>query len=149
MNEDDELLEFETENDEAPEPVMPIAPVPVKVCEPVVTVPTVAQHLSATTLVVSTAAGAEKMLQVLSLDPLRTRATLIIHDQPVVLCHSRSQAQSAANVLAGAPRPDGAYVYAAVDKPVTLVIETTQELWVAATFDQPARVSVLQERRTT
>lgn len=148
MSEDtSDLLEYETETEDAPEPLAPIDPVPVIVQAPVVTVGTVPQHISAYTVVVDT--DTDRVAELLPLDALRVRATIIVHDQPVVLCHTMAQALSATNRATGVPTPSGAFVQASADHPAgPIVLHGTQPMWVAATWDQPARISVLVERRT-
>lgn len=148
-DENEELLEHQTEADTDPGHVLHIDPVPVVVREPVVTVATVAQHITTETHVVSTADDDKGRVQLLAQDPLRVRATIIVHDQPVVICHSRTAAYARANMEAGTPHPVGAYVQANPDMPAApIVVEGTQELWVVATWEAPARVSVISERRT-
>lgn len=137
----DELLEYETEQDETPGPVMPIEPLPVHVCEPVVTIATVPQHLTTLSRVLT---AAQPYAQILAQDPLRVRATVIVSGaNKVVLCHSLPQAQNPNNLDATLAAPDGAVISSAATVPV----QTTQPLWVVAnTF--PTTVSVLIERRT-
>lgn len=147
---DSEMLEYETEQDDDDTPVMPIAPVPVSVCEPVVTVETVPQHLTCSTFVVNTAAADTAIVQILPQDPLRVRAEIIVHDQPVVICHSRASATAAANTVAGTPYPSGAYVQADPATPSRPIpIYGVQEVWAAATYGQAARVSVFAYRRSS
>lgn len=142
--EENELLEYETEAEETPELVQPIEPIPVHVCEPVITVATVPQHVSCTTVIVATGAdgGVE---QILPQDPLRVRAQIIVSDMPVVLCHSRPQAGSTSNQVASVPNPSGAYLPVATSP---VAIQGTQPMYVAATSATPARVTVIAERRS-
>lgn len=148
--EEDEMLAYEAEDDTDPEPVMPISPVPVSVCGPVVTVETVSQHMSASTFVMSTTAPDQAVQQILPQDPLRVRAWVIVHDQPVVICHSRGSAMAAANTAAGTLAPSGAYVQADPTTPSTPIpIDGVQEVWAAATYGEPARISVFAYRRTS
>lgn len=143
---EEDLLDVQTEASTAPPMVLPVDPVAVVVDGPVVTVETVPQHVSTYTVVTST--DDERAVQLLPLDPLRVRATVVVHDQPVVLCHSQAQALSAGNRTPGAPSPVGAYVWAAPGAPARpLVIAGGAAVWVAPTFDQPARVTVIAERR--
>ena len=138
----EELLEYQTEQEDAG-PVVPGPPVAVHVCEPVVTVPTVAQHLTAVTRVLT---AAQPYAQILAQDPLRARAQVMVKGtNDVVLCHSIGQAQDPNNLDPTLVAPDGAVVPGGFDGPVPL--ETTQPVWVVAnTF--PTAVSVLIERRT-
>lgn len=144
LGDDDELLDYQTEQEDAPEPVQPIEPVPVHVCEPVVTVPTVAQHVTFRTV---TLTAANPVQQILNLDPLRIRAWLLPKiDNNVVLCHSISQAQDPANADPMLTAPNGAYVSAALTAPVP--IPGTAPVWcVGNTF--PTRVGLIIERRGT
>lgn len=148
-DDDDELIEYQVEADE---PVTPAGPVPVRVCEPVVTIATVPQHITTITVVVQTGTNDpdRAVRQLLPLDPLRVQAIVQVHDQPVVLCHSRNQAQAADNTTASTPAPQGAWVEAAAGVPsVPLVIHGGSEMWVAATSATATRVSVIVERRTS
>lgn len=143
---EDELLEYETEADTEPTPVLPVDPVPVKVCDPVVTVETVPQHATCTTFVLDTDLGVG-VVQILPQDVLRVRAVVWIagvDDPSVILCHSRNQAQDAANVAANTPRPSGALLTPGY--PIT--VHGAQELWAAATSATASRLSVIAERRT-
>jgi hypothetical protein len=145
--EDDDLLEYETEDDT---PVEPVAPVPVHVCEPVVTVETVPQHMTASTFIVSTAIEGQELVQILPQDPLRVRAVVIVHDQPVIICHSKMSANAAANTVSGTPEPSGGYVQADPSTPSAPIdFYGVQEVWVAATFGESARVTVFAYRRTS
>jgi hypothetical protein len=141
MDEDSEILEYETEQTEQ---AFEIQPIPVCVSEPVVTVATVPQHVSCTTIVVATGTdgGVE---QILPQDPLRVRAQIIVSDMPVVLCHSRPQAGSSSNQVASVPNPSGAYLPVSVSP---VVIQGTQPMYVAATSATAARVTVIAERRS-
>lgn len=136
----EELLEYQTEQDD-PGPVQPLEPLPVHVCEPVITIATVSQHLTALSRVLT---AAQPSAQILAQDPLRTRAqVLVVGANKVVLCHSLGQAQNPNNLDATLAAPDGAVLTSAYPVPV----ETTQPVWVVAnTF--PTTVSVLIERRT-
>lgn len=143
---DNEMLEYETEV-EQPEPLGEIAPIPVQVCESVLTVPTIPQHANTYTIVLSTATnnGYGSGVDILLVqDPLRVKATVMTIDQPVVVSHSQTQANSSSNQAATVPNPSGAYL------PITtpLVIATTQEMFVAATSATPTRISVIVERRS-
>jgi hypothetical protein len=146
---DNEMLAYEVEQDDDGAPVMPIAPVPVSVCEPVITVETVPQHLSTSTFVLSTTNPDQAIVQILPQDPLRVRATIIVHDQPVVICHTRGAAAAAANTVAGTPAPSGAYVRADPTTPsAPIPIYGIQEVFAAATYAEPARVTVFAYRRS-
>lgn len=146
---EDEMLAYEVEDDADDTPVMPIDPVPVRVCEPVVTVETVPHHMSASTFVLSTSTPDEAVVQILPQDPLRVKAIVMVNDQPVVIAHSRSSAAAPQNVVTGTPSPSGAYVFAsATVSSAPIQIPGVQEVWVAATVAGPARVSVLAYRRT-
>jgi hypothetical protein len=150
--EDDELLEYEAErdDDENGVPVQQIAPVPVHVCEPVVTVETVPQHMTASTFVVSTTNADQAIQQILPQDPLRVRAVVIVHDQPVIICHSRSSANASANTASGTPQPSGGYVQADPTTPSPPIpFYGVQEVWAAATYGEPARVTVFSYRRSS
>ena len=147
MSHEDEMLEYETEQDETPLP--PIPPVPVYACEPVVTVETVPQHMSAYTFVMSTTNADQAVQQILPQDPLRVQALIIVHDQPVVICHSKNSAAAAANTAAGTLAPSGAYVSADPTTPsAPIPIPGVQEVWAAATYGEPARISVFAYRRS-
>lgn len=147
---DSEMLEYEVEQDNDDAAVMPIAPVPVHVCDPVVTVETVPQHMSASTFVLNTSAPDTAIVQILPQDPLRVRATVIVHDQPVVICHSRGSAAAAANTAAGTPAPSGAYVQADPSTPsAPIPIYGVQEVFAAATYAESARVTVFAYRRSS
>lgn len=135
-----ELVEYETET-----PLEEIVPlVPVRVAEPVVAVPAVAQHILCSTVIVSSIedTGVE---QILPLDPLRIRATIIVYDAPVVLCHSKTQAQAPANKASNTHYPSGAYVVNG--SPPVVVIEGTAPMWAAATTASETRISIIVERR--
>lgn len=140
-DQEDELLEYEGDQEHDAPTVLTEA-IPVVVCDPVVTVPTVPQHITAYTVVVSTT-GPEVM-ELLPLDLLRVRATVIVSDQPVVICHSQGQAQDPSNQVASVPNPSGAYIPAGTQ----LVITGSQQLFVAAVQGVSSRVSVLVERRS-
>jgi hypothetical protein len=149
--EDDDLLEYETEEDDDDgTPVQQIDPVPVHICAPVITVETVPQHMTASTFVLNTSNPDQALVQILPQDPLRVRAVVIVHDQPVVLCHSRSSANAAANTVAGTPNPSGAYVQADPTTPSQPIpVYGVQEVWAAATYGESARVTVFAYRRTS
>ena len=149
--EDDELLEYQVEQDDDDgTPVQQIDPVPVHICEPVVTVETVPQHMTASTFVLTTATADQALQQILPQDPLRVRAVVIVHDQPVIICHSRSSANAAANTVTNTPAPSGAFVYASTTSPSRPIpIYGVQEVWAAATIGESARVSVWAYRRTS
>jgi hypothetical protein len=138
MHDDSELLEYETETQE---PTGPITPIPVEICEPVVTVPTVAQHVTAYTLVLTaTTPYTELMTQ----DPLRVRARIFTITNGVVICHSLQQAQDPANTGdANFTAPNGALIASGV----SFMIEGTQRMWVS-TSKFPTRVGVIIERRS-
>ncbi len=142
MSTEKELLQTETEVDDGPGPVLPMVPIPVTVCEPVVSVPTVAQHISFHTVAL---ADGDAYRQLLPLDALRVSALVQAFDQDVVLTNSRSQAQSAANTVANLPNPDGAILPKANTSPTLLT--TVAEVWVTAQT-LPARVSVIVTRRS-
>lgn len=139
--EENELLDYETAAEPEPEPFTPI---PVCVTEPVVTVATVAQYVICSTVVVATGTNGG-VAEVLPLDPLRVRAMLIVSDQPVVLCHSKTEAQNAANTVANVPNPSGAYLPVST---TAIPIHGTARLFVAATSATAGRVTVITERRT-
>jgi hypothetical protein len=140
---DDGILEYETEAPPAP---VPDAPIPVDVCGMVTTVATVPQHATCYTRSLSTASN--PVDQILPYDPLRVRATVIVNDYPVVLCHSQPSAQDASNAVASTPSPDGAYVFASATASSTVIITSVAPVWAAATFNQTSRVSVIVERRS-
>lgn len=131
------LLEYETEAAPTPEVVVPVC-----VAEPVVTIETVPQHMQTNTVVVSSTGTA--FAELLPLDPLRVRATIIVSDNPVVLCHSKTLAQNAANTASNVPTPQGAYV---ANSTTPIVLTGTSQLFVAATGSSSTRVSVISERR--
>lgn len=141
-SDESELLAYESEQDH-PVAVLPIDPVPVRVCDPVITVVTVPQHMTTYTVVVA-AGTSTAVSQLLPLDLFRVRATILVNDQAVVICHSQTQAQDPSNVVAAVPNPSGAYVPAGAN----LVITGSQQMWVAATGATPARVTVISERRS-
>lgn len=138
---EDELLEYETGAEEPDEAA-------VKVCieDPVVTVETVSQFLNTFTIVVDS--DDAQFLELLPYDPLRSRALIIVNDQPVVLCDSRSQANQPGNQVANVPNPVGAFVYASATVSTPVELKTTAQVFVAATTTDPARVSVFVERRS-
>lgn len=140
---ENEMLEYEVEADEPETPVMPISPIPVSVCEPVVTVETVPQHMTCYTVVVDTDDVDAGIKELLPLDALRVRATIIAHTAEAIICHSRSQAQDPANTVTNVPNPSGFLL--SIDTP--LVLTGTQQMWVAATSSAARRVSVIVERR--
>lgn len=144
-DDDDQLLEYETEADEE----LPVIPDPVPVCvkEPVVTVETVPQHVTCYTVVVDTDVE-QGVAELLPQDALRVRATVIVNDQPVVICHTRPQALDGSNRVASVPNPNGAYVPAGPTLSTPVVIHGTQQVWLAGTSATPARVSVVVERRS-
>lgn len=137
----EELLEYQTEQEDVPEPAAPGPPVEVRVCDPVVTVPTVPQHITCKTVVLSDATP----VQILALDPLRTRAQLVVADtNDVVLCHSVTQAQNPNNADPTLARPDGTIIPGTLTAPVE--VDATGPAWlVANTF--PTRVGLIIERR--
>lgn len=141
--EENELLEYETEAEETPELVMPIEPIPVRVCEPVVTIETVPQHISTRTILLT---AAQPVQEVLPHDPLRVCAWLLPKvDNNVVLCHSYQQAQDPANQDPTLANPSGAIISAALTAPVR--VSGTQRMWlVANTF--PTHFGVIVERRS-
>lgn len=138
-----ELLEYEAEQDHDT-PVIPMTPIPVVVCDPVVTVPTAPQHISTYTVVVATGTTAQ-VAELLPLDLLRVSARIIVSDQAVVVCHSQAQAQDSSNRVASVPNPSGAYLPVST---APVPITGTQQMWVAATSATPARVTVISERRS-
>lgn len=147
MTDENELLDYETEaaEEEDARPLQ-IDPVPVHVCDPVVTVETVPQHVNCYTLVIGSESDA--VVELLPQDPLRVRATVIVSDQPVVICHTRPQALAGSNRAADVPNPSGAYIPAGPALSTPVVIHGTQQVWVAATSVTAARVSVIVERRS-
>lgn len=140
---EDVLLDYETEADEAPAGVA--EPIATKVCEPVVTVPTVAQHLTCSTVVLTSDAP---YVQLLPLDPLRLRAQILLKgSKDIVICHSLAQAQDLANQASPLARPNGTIVSSGFTTPVS--IETTQPVW--AVGDASAGnilLGLIVERRT-
>lgn len=151
MTDDNELLEYETEADagEAADAAAVAAAgeaVKVRLDEPIVTVPTVSQHATCYTLVLDS--DNERYVELLPEDPLRSRALVIVNDQPVVICSSRAQASSTANQVTSVPDPTGAYVPASSALSTTLELFTTAQMFVAATGTDPARVTVIAERRS-
>lgn len=149
MSDDDELLDYQTEADagEARDLAAVAAePVPVCVYDTVVTVPTVPQHATCYTLKLD--ADDVRYVELLPEDPLRTRALIMVHDQPVVICNSRAQANSASNQAAGVPDPTGAYIPASAAASTRFELRSTNQFFVAATSTDPARVTVIAERRT-
>lgn len=138
----DELLDYEAEQDDEPGPLFP-EPVPIRACEPVITVPTVPQHVTFQTIVLT---ADEPVQRILDRDPLRVRALLMLADaNDVVLSHTIQQAQSAQNVAANLPTPAGAIVPHGLATPVELT--GTQSVWAsAATY--PTRIGLVVERRT-
>lgn len=134
---DDDLMEYETEA-EQPEPVTPVS-----VCldGPVVTVETVPQHLTCSTVVLT---SDQPVAQLLELDHLRVGAQVSALDNDVVVCHSYQQAMDAANQVSTLDMPNGFVVAKGV--PATS-LRTTQQLWVV-TGTYPSRVSVVAERRS-
>ena len=149
MSNDDELLQYETESDIEDERAVAAAaePVPVRLDEPVVTVPTRAQHATCYTLQLES--DVERYVELLPADPLRSRALVIVNDQPVVICDSRAQAGRADNQAVGTPAPSGAYVPASSTLSTQVEIFTTAQMFVAATSASPARVTVITERRSS
>lgn len=142
MSNDDqerELLEYQTETIDED---LAAAAVPVVVAEPVVTVPTVAQHVDTYTVVVDT--DVAKFAELLPLDPLRLSAQIIASDAAIVLCHSRAQATDTRNQVANVPNPVGAYI------PTGVVVDVpgTQQMFAAATSATAARVTVIVARRS-
>lgn len=137
--EDETLLEYETEAEPVPDVVVPVC-----ISEPVVTVETVPQHMQTYTVVVASGTNGG-IAELLPLDPLRVRATIIVSDNPVVLCHSKTLAQNGANTASNVPTPQGAYV---ANSTTPLVLTGTSQLFVAATVSSSTRVSVISERRT-
>ncbi len=104
--------------------------------------------MSAYTFVLSTAHADTAVRQILPQDPLRVRAVIIVHDQPVIFCHSQASASQPANVVTNTPEPSGAYVFAATNLPSRPIpIYGVQELWAAATIGESARVTVFAYRR--
>lgn len=142
MMPDEPLLDYETEQDSDPGPLFP-TPVPVHVCEPVVTVPTVPQHVTCRTVVLT---ADQPVQQILAQDPLRVRAWLLPKiDNNVVLCHSVSQAQDPNNADPTLANPNGAVVMASLTAPVP--VAGTQAMWLAGnTF--PTHVGLIIERRS-
>jgi hypothetical protein len=139
----EEVLEYEVQDDDDPSDASAV-----KVCvvEPVVTIPGASQYVTAYTVVVETD-GNEAYAEVLPYDPLRTRATLIVSTQPVVLTHSLSDAQDSRNQVTSVPNPQGAYLPVST---TAVVMTHTGRMWVAATTaESAARVSVIVERRGT
>jgi hypothetical protein len=79
--------------------------------------------------------------EVLMLDPMRKGASLLAIDAAIVLCHSATQAASAANQVAGLPDPDGAYV----PQGVSVALSGTGPAWFAG--PTATRVSLIINRR--
>lgn len=143
MSDDDELLEYETEHEPEPEPQA----VPVCLDGPVLTVATVPQHATCYTLVVD-ADVSPGFVELLPADPLRVRAVVLVNDQPVVICDSRTQANASGNQATNVPNPQGAYVPASATASTKITLTGTAQMFVAATTTDPARVSVIVERRS-
>lgn len=139
--EDNELLDYQTEQGDEPQHVQPIEPVPVHVCEPVVTIETVPQHVSCYTI---TLTQDMPYAQVLPLDVLRVRASLLRCDNHFVLCHSLGQAQDANNSTTGSTVTNGALITATFNAPVP--VSGVQEMWVATNVF-PTNIGVIVERR--
>lgn len=136
----DELLAYETQHDAGP-PV-PIDPLPVHVCEPVVTIPTVPQHTTCRTVVLT---SDQPYTQILPQDPLRVRAQLLRGDNHFVICHSATQAQDPVNTTPASGATNGAYVTATASAPV--VVTGTQPLWVSTNVF-PTTIGIITERRS-
>lgn len=79
----------------------------------------------------------------ISLDLARKGITILPIDNPVVVCHSQSQAKAPDNQTANVPFPQGAYVPAGTP----LSVNGTGPLWITATVAGATRVSVVQTRR--
>jgi hypothetical protein len=137
----EELLAYQTEQADPPEPAQPIEPVPVHVSEPVVTVATVPQHVTCRTI---TLTSSQPYAQLLPQDPLRTRASILRGDNHFVICHSAIQAQDPVNTTPASTSTNGAYVTATASAPV--VVTGTQALWVATNVF-PTTVGLIVERR--
>jgi hypothetical protein len=135
----EELLEYETEQEETGP--LPIEPILVHAVEPVITVPTVAQHITCRTIVLD---ANTPWAQLLPQDPLRVRARIFTITNGVVICHSVSQAQDLNNTTDQTfATPNGCLISSGV----SAIIEGTQQLFVA-TSKFPTRVGLIIERRS-
>jgi hypothetical protein len=98
----------------------------------------------ATIVIPPSAAGAPSYAQVLGRDPLRQYAYLTAIDEPVVLTTALEQAQSASNVVALVPIPDGLYLPAGTTTPP---IRHNDPVWAVNTsLTTATRVTVSVER---
>lgn len=86
----------------------------------------------------------QHVMDVLELDPMRKDAAIQSLDNTIVICHSKSQALSQANQVAGLPAPDGIPLVAGQ----TLAVTGTGALWACATVAGNSRVSVITNRRS-
>lgn len=87
--------------------------------------------------------GQQHVLDILELDPLRKEAAIQSLDNTIVICHSKSQALSQANQVAGLPSPDG--IPLVLNQ--TLSVTGTGALWACATVAGSSRVAVITNRR--
>jgi hypothetical protein len=85
----------------------------------------------------------QHILDILELDPMRKDAAIQSLDNPIVICHSKAQAQSSRNQDAGLPEPDGIPLAAGQ----TLAVTGTGALWAVANVTGNSRVSVITNRR--
>lgn len=144
-NDSNEIMISHEAEDYQPEPVQPIDPLPVVVRDAVTTVDIIPQHVSFRTFVLTTD---NPYKQILTLDLLRVKATLVTLDHDVVLSSSRGQAMSPSNVVANFPTPDGAVLSWQAGFPVPVTLETVGEVWATANT-YPSRVAVYLTRRTS
>ncbi|MBO2460967.1 hypothetical protein [Actinomadura violacea] len=135
------LIQHETEHPADIE-VPSVDPIPVVTVGSVAVEEILPQHVALRTFVLTTD---NPYKQLLALDPLRVRATLLALDDDVVLTSSRAQAMSPANLEATLAAPDGAVL----PKSFPVSLDTVGEVWATApTGTYPARVAVYMTRRT-
>jgi hypothetical protein len=138
---DDVLIQHETEHPADIE-VPSVDPIPVVTVGSVAVEEILPQHVAFRTFVL-TADNPYK--QLLALDPLRVRATLLALDDDVVLTSSRAQAMSPANLDSTLATPDGAVL----PKSFPVSVDAVGEVWATApATTYPARVAVYMTRRT-
>jgi hypothetical protein len=78
-----------------------------------------------------------------NLDPMRKSIAILTVDQAIILCHTESQANSAANQVAATPNPDGAYIAAGGNWSAN----GTGAVWMVNATGSSTRVVVTLNRR--
>lgn len=110
--------------------------------DPIRTQLRVPEIASASTVVVSTTAGAKPVARILGEDGQRYKAIVMTLDQPVIVCFSRIAADDSRNAVNAAGLPAGGFV---LPVNIPLPLDTSAEVFVAATSSTATRVSFIRQ----